>query len=211
MHITVIGSGSVGRTLAAAFAAHAHDVVLASRNPAAPDLVSWSARSRVRVAAPRDATADASVVVNATPGSAALDAVRAAGVPDGAILLDVSNPLDFSTGSPTLTTSRTESVAEHLQAAFPKAKVVKSLCTVNASIMVNPAALPEPTTQFVAGDDADAKSVITGLLTEFGWKPDQILDLALSAARSLESNILFWLDQYTAIGTLAFNVKIVHA
>ncbi len=76
----------------------------------------------------------------------------------GKVLIDVSNPLDFSKGMPpTLSVCNDDSVAEQIQAAYPDAKVVKTLNTVNASVMVAPGQLAEPTAIFVAGNDADAK------------------------------------------------------
>ena len=81
----------------------------------------------------------------------------------------MSNPLDFSQGfPPTLTVKDTDSLAEQVQRAFPDARVVKSLNTMNATLMVDPAMLPEPTTVFLSGDDPEAKATVAGLLGEFG-------------------------------------------
>ncbi|MGH3802833.1 MAG: NADPH-dependent F420 reductase, partial [Pseudonocardiaceae bacterium] len=78
------------------------------------------------------------------------------------------------------------------------------------SIMVDPDQLAEPTTQFVAGDDADAKQAVTGLLVGFGWQRDQVIDLGgLVAAREMESNILLWLRQVNALDTVTFNLRLV--
>jgi hypothetical protein len=76
--------------------------------------------------------------------------------------------------------------------------------------MVNPAALGEPTTMFMAGDDADAKESVRALLASLGWT--DILDVGpIAAARQLELNILFWLRIHSAVGTEMFNIRVVRA
>ena len=208
----VLGSGDVGRALASGLAAAGHSVVLGTRDPDSADLVTWAAGVGVGLAAPAAAVRDAELLLNATPGAASVDAVTAAGGADldGLVLLDVSNPLDFSTGAPTVFTGMDDSIGERLQRAFPRLRVVKSLCTVNNAVMVNPAALPEPTAMFVAGDDLDAKQAVAGLLGSLGWPADQILDLGgIVASRELERNILFWLRIYGAVGTANFNLRVV--
>jgi 8-hydroxy-5-deazaflavin:NADPH oxidoreductase len=211
MLVAVLGSGPVGRTLATGLAAAGHDVTLGSRAPDSPDLTGWAADSGVSVAQPAEATQGAEIVLLATPGAVAVDAVRAAGGEQlDAVLLDVSNPLDFADGTPRLVTGVDESVAEWLQEAFPRLRVVKSLCTVNNAVMVDPGLLAEPTTMFMAGADQAAKDKVGELLGSLGWPRDQILDLGdLTAARPLERNILLWLRIYQAVGTVNFNVRLV--
>lgn len=210
--LAVLGSGSVGRALAAGFTKAGHRVVLASRTPAAEELRSWAVGAGVGVALPADAVRDADIVINATPGDATVDAVGAAGVADrdGTVLLDVSNPLDFSGDAPNVFTGTDDSVGERLQRAFPELRVVKSLCTVNNPLMVDPGLLPEPTTMFIAGDDADAKRTVGALLCSVGWLDEHILDVGgIEAARQLELNILFWLRIHNAVGGPTFNIKVV--
>jgi predicted dinucleotide-binding enzyme len=210
VQLAVLGSGEVGRTLAAGFAKAGHTVSLGTRDPEAAR--EWSRSSGVAVAVPTEAVRDVDVVINATPGTVAISAVRGAGIPDGVVLLDVSNPLDFPDGQAKLTTGLDDSVAEQLQRAFPGVRVVKSLCTVNNPIMVNPGLLPEPTTMFVAGDDLDAKATVAELLASVGWAADQVLDLGgIAAARRMEANILMWLAIVGAVGTPTFNIKVVRA
>lgn len=208
MNITVIGSGVVGRSVASGFAARGHAVVLSSRSPA--DLAAWSTETGVRVSAPPGSAAEADIIVNATPGQSSIEALTQVAPSDGVIILDIGNPLDFSTGAPRLTTGADESLGEMIQAEFPAARVVKSLNTVNASVMVDPAGLPEATAQFVCGNDAEAKSVITELLTDVGWRGDQILDLGdLTAARETERYVLLWIRLMGAAGTETFNIRLV--
>jgi 8-hydroxy-5-deazaflavin:NADPH oxidoreductase len=86
--------------------------------------------------------------------------------------------------------------------------VVKALNTVNADVMVHPERIPGAHTVFVAGDDAEAKAVAVGLLTEFGWR--EILDLGgIGSARGMEMYLPFWLSMMAAQGTFTFNIHVV--
>ncbi|GAB3663110.1 hypothetical protein GCM10027596_25800 [Nocardioides korecus] len=127
----------------------------------------------------------------------------------GKPVLDISNPLDFSAGfPPSLFVKDTDSLGEQLQAAFPGAHLVKSLNTLNATLMVDPASLGESSTVFVAGDDADAKATVVGLLESFGH--DDVVDLGgIDGARGTEMLLPIWLRLMGTLGTASFNVKIV--
>jgi predicted dinucleotide-binding enzyme len=154
------------------------------------------------------AGAGAELVVNATGGIVSLDALAHVDL-DGKVLLDVSNPLDFSAGfPPTLTVKDTDSMAEQIQRAFPTARVVKSLNTVNAAVMVDPGHLPDESTIFVAGDDAGARALVRGLLGELGWN-DIVEFEALEAARGLEMWLALWVRLMGPLGTADFNLKLV--
>ena len=127
----------------------------------------------------------------------------------GKPLLDISNPLDFSAGfPPTLFVKDTDSLAEQIQAAFPAARVVKSLNTLTAQLMVEPALLGEATTVFVSGEDAAAKATVTGLLTALGHQ--DVIDLGgIETARGAEMWLPLWLRTMGALGTATFNIKVV--
>jgi len=188
-------------------------MILGSRDPGEAGLLDWAGPAGV-AALPGATVRAADIVLNATPGSAAVEALRAAGAADldGTVVLDVSNPLDFSTGTATVFTGLDDSVGERLQREFPRIRIVTSLCTVNNAIMVDPAQLPEPTTMFVAGDDATAKQAVATLLRAVGWTDAQLLDHGgIEAAREMERNILFWLRIYNAVGTAGFNIQLVRA
>jgi predicted dinucleotide-binding enzyme len=214
MRITVLGSGQVGRTLAAGIAAAGHDVVLGSRSPGG-ELTEWATGANVTTALPADAVRNADLIVNATPGAASVAAVRAAlssSELDGTVLLDVSNPLDFATGAPRLSTAPDDSVGEQLQREFPALRVVKSLCTVHYPIMIQPGMLAEPTTMFLAGNDSAAKQTVVELLRGLGWPAEELLDLGgIEVARQMEAHILFWFTMMNALGTPIFNIRIVRA
>ncbi|MGH8826948.1 MAG: hypothetical protein ACRDVZ_04960, partial [Jiangellaceae bacterium] len=96
------------------------------------------------------------------------------------MLVDIANPLDFSAGTPlTLFVKDTDSLGEQIQRAFPQAKVVKTLSTMNVLVMVHPDRVPGDHRVFVAGDHADAKRTVTNLLLEFGWTEHAIVEATL--------------------------------
>jgi predicted dinucleotide-binding enzyme len=209
MRLAVFGTGSAGQTLAAGFARAGHDVVLGTRDPDATRArEGWT--STLPLAAYADAAAGARVVVLAVAGLGAEAALAAAGDLTGTVVLDVSNPLDFSAGfPPTLSVKDTDSLAERLQRAHPEAHVVKSLNTVNAALMVDPASLADADhTMFLAGDDASARATVRGLLTDLGWV-DVIEFEALEVARGMEMWLPLWIRLMQRLGHAHFNLKLV--
>ena len=210
MRCAVLGTGSVGRTLAERLVELGHDVRLGTRDPAATRTRDdWTELPGVALTTFADATVDADLVIHAGSGVAALELLAQAGDLAGKVLVDISNPLDFSAGfPPTLSVKDTDSLGEQVQRAFPDTYVVKTLNTMNASLMARPDRLPEPTTVFVSGDDADAKRLVTGLLAELGHQ--DVLDLGgIETARGVEMWLPLWLRVMVALGTAEFNLKVV--
>lgn len=209
MRLAVFGTGMAGRTLAGGFARGGHDVTLGTRDPEVTR-ARGDVSDDLALAAYADAAAPADVVVLAVNGGGALDALAAAGDLTGKVVLDVSNPLDFSAGfPPSLSVCNTDSLAEQLQRAHPEARVVKALNTVNATLMVDPRSLADADhTIFVAGDDAAARSTVAGLLADLGWS-DVVEFEALSAARGLEMWLPLWVRLMQNLGTAHFNLKLV--
>jgi len=225
MKIAIMGTGMVGQALAGRLADLGHDVTVGTRDIAAtmarsepnpvgiPPFSAWSpAHPDVALATFPDAAAGGELIVNATAGSASLEVLRLAGGRHlaGKILVDVANVLDFSHGMPpTLFVKDTDSLAEQIQGEFPGTKVVKTLNTMTASLMVNPRQLAGGAhTTFLSGDDADAKDTVTALLTELGHT--DIIDLGgISTARGPEMLVKIWLELWDALGTYEFGIKIV--
>ena len=211
MRIAVLGTGAVGRTLAPAFVRLGHEVRVGTRDPAATrEREDWTLDGPL---VPYGEVADAAVlVVNATNGQVSLDALSEAGADAlaGVVLLDVANPLDFSAGfPPTLTVKDTDSLAEQIQRAYPGARVVKALNTVNAGVMVDPKRVGDGgTTMFLAGDDAEARALVAELLRALGWR-DIIEFEQLSAARGMEMWLPLWVRLMGRLGTADFNLRIV--
>ena len=210
MRIAVLGTGSVGRAMAARLAELGHDVRLGTRDPAATRArEGWVEIESVELTTFADSTDGAEVVVHAGNGLAALDLLAAAGDLSGTVLVDISNPLDFSAGfPPTLAVKDTDSLGEQIQRAFPDTRVVKTLNTLTAGLMVHPETLPEATSVFVSGDDAEAKTIVAALLTELGHR--DIIDLGgIETARGTEMWLPLWLRLMGSLGTADFNLRIV--
>jgi predicted dinucleotide-binding enzyme len=217
MRIAVLGTGMVGVAVGTRLVETGHEVRMGSRTAGNEKAVAWAAEHGT--AAGEGSFADVAewgeVIVNATGGLVSLDALTAAGADNlaGKPLLDVSNPLDFSGGFPPVVVQPDGvSVAERIALAFPQARVVKTLNTMNADVMVHPRSLPGAHTVFVAGDDADAKATASALLQGFGWAPEEIVDAGgITAARGLELYLPLWLSLMGTFGTPAFNVAVVRA
>lgn len=216
MKIGVLGTGIVGKTLATKLVKLGHDVRMGSRKAGSDKAKAWvkDAGGRGSEGSFADAAAHGEIIFNCTAGMASLDALRAAGTRNlnGKILIDVSNPLDFSKGMPpSLSVCNTDSLGEQIQKTFPEAKVVKTLNTVTAALMVEPSLIPGPHTMFVSGNDANAKNAVIKLLKDgFGWK--EVLDLGdLSAARAQEMYLPLWLRLYMKMQTANVNVHVVRA
>ena len=224
MKIAVLGTGMVGQALAGRLNELGHDVVVGTRDPQAtlartepdgmgnPPFRAWHEQhSDIGLATFADAAAASELVVNATGGTATLSVLEQAGADnlDGKVLVDISNPLDFSGGfPPTLFVKDTDSLGEQVQRAFPDTKVVKTLNTLNANLMVRPKDLGADSTVFVSGDDAAAKATVSELLTSFGHS--DVIDLGdISTARGTEMLLPVWLRLMGALGTPMFNFKIV--
>ena len=215
MRIAVLGTGTAGRTLASKLIALGNEVMMGSRQAGNEAAVAWEKEAGQLADEGNfaEAAGFGELIVNATAGSASLDALVSAQAENlaGKVLLDVSNPLDFSGGMPpTLTVCNSESLAEQIQSAFPEARVVKSLNTVNAAVMVDPGALRSSHTMFIAGDDSDAKDTVRELLLDFGWPEKDVMDLGgIEAARGMEMYLPLWVRLHGATGNVSVTVKVV--
>ena len=224
MKTAVLGTGMVGQALASRLLELGHDVVVGTRDPEVtlsrtepdamgnPPFSAWlEAHPAARLASLADAVTGAELVVNATSGAGALPALEQAGADNlaGKVVLDISNPLDFSQGfPPSLFVKDTDSLGEQLQRAFPQARIVKSLNTLNAGLMVDPKALGEESTVFVAGNDQAAKDAVTELLHSFGHT--DVIDLGdITGARGIEMLLPVWLRLMQTLGTASFNFRVV--
>ena len=209
----------VGQALARRLADLGHEVRMGSREAGNKHAVAF-VRSAGQLASEgtfKDAASFGEAVINATNGAASLDALAAAGADSlaGKVLIDVANLLDFSAGLPPAAgAGLADSLGERIQAAFPDARVVKTLNTVNCAVMVDPAGLlPGHTGNvFMSGDDDAAKSEVAALLQSFGWPRDSIVDLGgIGTARGPELYVGFWLRLWDVLGDVPFNVRVVGA
>ncbi|MGZ8857335.1 MAG: NADPH-dependent F420 reductase [Candidatus Aminicenantales bacterium] len=224
MKIGILGTGDVGKTLGAALVSRGHDVMIGTRDvrrkmeekasgDGSVSFRDWlSKNKKVRLGIFAKAAAHGEILVNATAGHGsigALSKVKPVDLKDK-ILIDVANPLGpWGNGPVKLFVSNDDSLAEMIQRAHPGARIVKSLNTVTAHIMANPAGLSGGGHDvFVAGNNPDARDRVTRFLRdEFGWRT--VIDLGdLTAARGLEMMIMVWIKIWEALGTSDFNYKI---
>lgn len=222
MKIGIIGSGVVAQTLGSKLVEQEHDVVLGTRDPKKLDekkmfastLREWQEqiKNRAKIATFAEAAAHGEILINATSGQVSIDALKlaAADKVGPKILIDAANELDHSKGMPpAVLASQERCLAEKIQATFPNLKVVKTLNTIGAPVMVNPKAVGGGDhTVFVSGNDPDAKAQVTKLLESFGWS--DVLDLGdIGSARGPEMYMAMWIRLWGATKTGMINVKVV--
>lgn len=213
MKIAVLGTGMVGQTIATKLATMGHEVALGAREKDNPAAKMWldNVSGKVSTGTFEEAATGAEVIFNCVMGQFAIEALQRAGAHNlrDKVVIDVSNPLDFSRGMPpTLFVCNDDSLGERIQRAFPEARVVKALNTVNAAVMVDPSRVPGESTAMICGDDHEAKVLVGGLLQAFGWK--DILDLGdITGSRQLEMVVLLWVRLWGTLNTADFNLKVV--
>ena len=225
MKIGVLGTGMVGQAIAGRLAELGHDVMVGTRDVAAtlaktepgmmgnPPFSLWQQdHKQVKLGTFAEAAAHGELLFNCTSGHVALDALKLADAANlnHKVLIDISNPLDFSRGMPpSLFVCNTDSLGEQIQRAFPQARVVKALNTVNAQVMIHPEMVAGGDHSiFLCGNDARAKAQVEQILHSFGWR--DILDLGdITGARGMEMMMPTWLALMGVLQTPAFNYKVV--
>ena len=214
MKIAIFGTGMVGNAIATKLVKLGHEVKMGSRTAGNAKAVEWAKANGAKASQGTfaEAAAFGELAFNCTLGAGALEAVQA-GKKElaGKILIDVSNPLDFSRGMPpTLSVCNDDSVGEQIQREFPDALVVKAFNTMPNELMVNPGALPVDHTLLMAGNDEGAKERVAALAESFGWSRDRILDLGdITAARGMEMFLPLWIRLMGATGGRLVTVNVV--
>ena len=194
MKVGVLGSGDVAKVLASGFLKHGHEVMMGTRTPA--KLTDWTKQNpKGRVGSFDDAAKFAELVVLAVKGTAAADALRAAGAGNLARkpVIDATNPiadLPPTNGVLRFFTTLEESLMERLQREFESARFVKAFNSVGNTCMVNPQFKGGRPTMFICGQDDAAKRTVTGILEQFGW---ETADMGKTeAARAIEPLCMLW-------------------
>jgi 8-hydroxy-5-deazaflavin:NADPH oxidoreductase len=211
MKYGVLGTGMVGLAISNRLAELGQEVMIGTRDPSKSGEKLKSLQGAVKTGTFAEAAAFGEILFNATGGAVSMDALGMAGESNlnGKVLVDISNPLDFSKGMPpSLFVSNTDSLGEQIQRALPNVKVVKTLNTVTAAIMVHPQSVAGGDhDMFLCGNDASAKDAVVRILKEFGWS--RITDLGdLSGARAMEMYLPIWLRLWGALGSGMFNIRI---
>ncbi|MCU0361100.1 MAG: NAD(P)-binding domain-containing protein [Bacteroidia bacterium] len=216
MKIAILGTGNVGHTIGSKLIVLGHQVMMGSRTSKNEKALAFAAEHPNEASAGNfaDAAAFGEIIFNCTSGAGSLEALKLAGAQHlkAKILIDLSNPLDFSNGNPpSLSIVNTNSLGEEIQKQFPETNVVKTLNTMWCGLMVNPGLIAGGDHHvFVCGNDNTAKSKVKDLLKSFGWMEKNILDLGdISAARGTEMYLPLWLRIWGATKNGAFNLKLV--
>jgi len=207
-----LGSGVVGQALGSGFASRGHEVMIGSRNPGSDKLKAWVTKAGKKGSTGTFAQAAAfgTTLVLATLGGAAEEAIDLAGPSNfqGKLLIDVTNPLDFSKGMPPgLLFGTTDSLGERIQRKLPGAKVVKCFNTVGNSHMVDPTY--RDLEMLICGNDKAAKDAVRKILAEFGWKG--AIDVGgIEGARWLEALVPLWVRVGIALNNWNNVFKVLH-
>jgi Predicted dinucleotide-binding enzymes len=215
MNIGVLGTGATGQIIGSKLVQLGHDVMLGSRDEANPKAVAWAKDlgHNALYGNFMNTAEFGEIIFNCTQGSASLEALRMAGEVNlnDKVLIDTANPIDHSTDLWTLTVCNTDSLGEQIQREFPRAKVVKTLNTINVNVIVDPNKLIEKTHVFVSGNDIEAKATVVRILKEwFGWR--EVIDLGdITTSRSVEMYMLLWRSLRKSISAQRFNIKVVTA
>ena len=229
MKIAIIGTGIVGKTIASKLVELNHDVMMGTRNVSDklastatdnygnPPFGEWiKTNIKVKLGSFAEAAAFGELVVNATNGSNSITALILAGTKNlaGKVLIDISNPLDFSNGMPPSLLpglNNTNSLAEEIQRTFPDTMVIKTLNTMWCGLMVNPNLVGNGDhINFISGNNSEAKNKVIKLLNQFGWLDKNILDIGdITGARATESLLPIWLKVMGVTKNGAFNFRLV--
>lgn len=211
MKVGIIGSGYVGQALGQGFASRGYDVKIGSRTPDSEKLKSWMEKGQGKTSTGTfsEAAAHGEILVLATLGTAVEEAVNLSGREKfaGKLVIDATNPLDFSKGMPPgLFVGTTDSLGERVQRMLPTAKVVKCFNTVNNQTMVNPKMKEGLPDMLICGNDEDAKRRVAGILKEFGWT-DPIDIGGIDGARWLEAYTALWVRLALKLGNWTIAAK----
>lgn len=213
MNIGILGTGIVGQTIGSKLVQLGHDVMIGARDEANANAVAWSKQEghHALFGTFANAAAFGEIIFNCTLGAASLSALQLAGAGNlkDKILIDTSNPLDYTDEIWTLTVCNTDSLGEQIQRAFPETHVVKSLNTMNCDVMVDPNKLSEKSDAFVSGNSAEAKALVIKYLHDwFGWR--SIIDLGdITTSRGVEMYVVLWRNLRQATSSHRFNIKVI--
>jgi 8-hydroxy-5-deazaflavin:NADPH oxidoreductase len=214
MQIGILGTGIVGGTIGTKLVQLGNKVMMGSRTADNNKAALWktSAGKGASQGTFTDAAEFAEIIFNCTQGMVSISALNLAGKEalKNKILIDLSNPLDFSKGMPpSLTICNTDSLGEQIQREFPDIKVVKTLNTLNCELMVEPKLVNNGDHDiFLSGNDAGAKQKVKELLKTFGWKDQHLID-DITSARGTEMVLPLWVRLMGTFGTAKFQFKVV--
>ncbi|SHL49085.1 hypothetical protein SAMN05444266_103500 [Chitinophaga jiangningensis] len=206
MKIGILGSGPVGLSLGKGLIQTGHHVTVGTRNPAREALQQWAKQQgeRVAIGTFRHAAEFGEMILICTSWTGTQKAIEAAGIWNfkAKTVVDVTNPVDGKGpdeyGRLTLMIGHKHSAGEQIQAWLPPdASVVKALSCIGHEHMLQPNFEEGTPTMFIAGNNPEAKQLVTELLKEMGW--DDVADVGrIEMSRNIEPLSVLW----TAYGFL---------
>jgi 8-hydroxy-5-deazaflavin:NADPH oxidoreductase len=208
MKVGIVGSGDVGKKLGDSFVDLGHSVKIGTRDTG--EIAEWASRhgSHASVGSFADAARFGEIVIIATSWAGTQNAIEMAGLENmvGKVVIDVTNPLDFSAMPPKLAVGHTDSAGEIVQRLLPEAMVVKAFNIVGNPHMYKPNFSEGRPTMFICGNDDSAKKIVTDILTAFGWESVDIG--GIEGSRLLEPLAMLWIAYYfrTNTGNHAFKL-----
>ena len=212
MKIGILGTGEVGQTLGVGFVNLGHEVKMGSRDPNQEKVKAWLKKAGAKASAGTfaEAAAFGELAVLCTIWSGAENAIRLAGPHNlaGKVVIDTTNPLDFSAGvPPKLAVGHTDSAGEQVQRWLPDSRVVKAFNIVGSPHMVKPEFPGGPPDMFICGNDDQAKEAVTDLLKAFGWS---VIDMGgIEGARYLEPLAMVWIRHFFRVNSVNHAFKLL--
>jgi predicted dinucleotide-binding enzyme len=197
MKIGILGSGAVGKSLAAAFADAGNEVMLGTRDPKAVKITEWLASAGKGISAGtfEDTAKYGEMIVLCPLYRAVEEVIKLAGKDNlkGKIIIDTTNPIADEppvNGVLKYTTTGRESAGEIIQNLLPDSHVVKAFNSVGSGLMYKPEFEDGQPTMFICGNNDEAKKKVSETLESFGW---DILDCgSIEASNALEGLCIIW-------------------
>lgn len=196
MKYGILGSGPVGQSIAKGLLDLGYNVTIATRDSSKPQLVSLqtSYPTLLTISDFETTAKDSELIFLCTKWDGTENAIHLANPENLAekIVIDVTNPLDFSHGMPPkLYFGHTNSGGETVQRLLPKSHVVKTLNIINNGKMVNPIYKDGTPSMMLCGDNTESKTTVTSILSQFGWT--DITDLGgIEQSRVMEPLCILW-------------------
>jgi predicted dinucleotide-binding enzyme len=196
MKVGIIGSGIVGRVLAAGFLHEGRHVMLGTRNISKEEVLKWKKENPQGLLGSFQDTAQFGEIIGlAVSGLVVEDAINLAGKEhfSNKIIIDATNPIAAvppENGVLRFFTTLEESLMEKIQKQLTDAKVVKAFSCVGNGSMYKPDFNGSLPTMFICGNDEEAKKTVTDILTSFGWETEDMGKI--EAARAIEPLCILW-------------------
>jgi hypothetical protein len=196
MNVGVLGSGDVGRALAAGFLKHGHKVMLGTREPDNKKVQEWVSQTAGAMVGTFEEAAIFGEMIALAVLARAVESVIDLAKPknfEGKTVIDANNPI--ADGPPVdgvlqYTTGPNQSLGEWTQAKLPGAHVVKAFNSVGNALMVNPTFSQGTPTMFLCGNNSAAKTRVSDVIRQYGWEPYDCGSMV--AARAIEPLCMLW-------------------